>query len=260
MLNLPNLTSRRLSGNSRNNEKGPRSATTFFPPKAITWCHINRATYGSLLSSGLRTTSRLKKAAAPKASLSPCPPVSCTSHRNSVVFVARHPVYSVNTREVASCASGVRLFFPWYGELNEGCHCEMKFACPESHSRSHSACGNIVVSELSDGSTEGSAAAAASSGAAAFSCARTFVQQLIHTRQAASSFGANHIPRPMMYLRMLLLLMAAVLPRCGFLRPRFPGHTAAHRRSLLPRLQPAHLFSLRARTRLHTPASPGPSR
>src|SRR6516225_9884442 len=68
---------------------------------------------------------------------------------NSVVSVARQPVNNVNTRDVAPSDSGVKLFVPWYGEWKFGCHCEMKFACPESHQRSHSACGNITTGESS---------------------------------------------------------------------------------------------------------------
>src|SRR5208337_2010910 len=112
---------------------------------------------------------------------------------------------------------------------------------------------NIVVSELSGGSTAGSAAAAAFSGTAGFSCARNAGPQPIHSRQAVSSCGANRIPRPMLILPLLLSLMAAVLPRCGFLRPRNPGHTASDHRSPLRCLKAVHVLALHAQIRLQKP-------
>src|SRR6516225_10469248 len=98
----------------------------------------------------------------PRASLNAAPPVSWTSQMNSVVSVARQPVNNVSTRDVAPSDSGVKLFVPWYGEWKLGCHCEMKFACPESHQRSHSACGNITTGESSASEVEAGSPSAAS--------------------------------------------------------------------------------------------------
>src|ERR1700739_1275679 len=119
------------------------------------WCHITRATYGALLSVGFRTTSRFVQPAIPSASPIPCPPVSCTSKRNSVVPVTSTPVSRVRTREVASCASGERLFGPRYGERNVGCHCEMKFDWPEIQKRLDSECGKRVVGSLEEEASPG---------------------------------------------------------------------------------------------------------
>jgi hypothetical protein len=79
--------------------------------------------------------------------------------RKSVVSVSRMPVYSVNTREVARWLSGPKLLAPLYFAGNPGSYCVMKFACPESHSRSAQVNGPDSAGDGGDGDGDGAAAA-----------------------------------------------------------------------------------------------------
>ena len=74
------------------------------------------------------------------------------------MLLIRSPVSRVKTREEASCASGERLFGPWYGEGNAGCHCVIIFAWPEIQKRLDSECGKRVAGSLEDESSAGAGA------------------------------------------------------------------------------------------------------
>src|SRR5262249_32136695 len=144
MLIFPKRISIRRTGNVENPENADRELAPILLVSGTIWCHISRATYGSLLNDGFRTTSKFMKPATPSASPTPCPPVSCTSHKTSVVGVNRNPVYNLSTRDDASCPTADKLCGPSYRERNFECHCVTMFACPDSHTRSVSKCGSIV--------------------------------------------------------------------------------------------------------------------
>src|ERR1700692_3479485 len=103
------------------------------------------------------------------------------SRRNSVVLLASTPVKSVSTREEASCASGVRLFGPWYRERNAGCHCVIIFAWPEIQNRLDSECGKSVGGSPEDESSAGAWADCGAARSAGASWARAWFGTARHT-------------------------------------------------------------------------------